>query len=68
MRGAGNCRYYRAIRVKELRLTADHLAKEEKERVWAERERQREEESTLPRPRRVRYRLEIAAARRHRGA
>ncbi|WP_339153728.1 DUF4041 domain-containing protein [Actinomadura luteofluorescens] len=39
-------RDYRAIRVKELRLTADHLAKaeEEKERVRAERERQREEE------------------------
>ncbi|GAA1831886.1 hypothetical protein GCM10009735_79470 [Actinomadura chokoriensis] len=39
-------REYRSIRVKELRLTADHLAKaeEEKERVRAERERQREEE------------------------
>src|SRR5690606_25162058 len=39
-------REYREIRVKELRLTADHLAKveEEKERVRAERERQREEE------------------------
>ena len=39
-------RGYRSIRVKELRLTADHLAKaeEEKERVRAERERQREEE------------------------
>lgn len=37
---------YRAIRIKELRLTADHLAKaeEEKERVRAERERQREED------------------------
>ncbi|MEU9016070.1 DUF4041 domain-containing protein [Actinomadura sp. NPDC048394] len=39
-------REYRAIRVKELKLTADHLAKaeEEKERVRAERERQREED------------------------
>ncbi|MEU8802438.1 DUF4041 domain-containing protein [Spirillospora sp. NPDC048819] len=39
-------REYRSVRVKELRLTADHLAKveEEKERVRAERERQREEE------------------------
>jgi Domain of unknown function (DUF4041)/Meiotically up-regulated gene 113 len=39
-------REYRAVRVKELRLTADHLAKaeEEKERVRAERERQREED------------------------
>ncbi|MUN39171.1 DUF4041 domain-containing protein [Actinomadura litoris] len=37
---------YREIRFKELRLTADHLAKaeEEKERIRAERERQREEE------------------------
>jgi hypothetical protein len=37
---------YRRIRVKELKLTADHLAKaeEEKERVRAERERQREDE------------------------
>jgi hypothetical protein len=39
-------RQYREVRVKELRLTADHLAKaeEEKERVRAERERQREED------------------------
>ncbi|MFI0406821.1 DUF4041 domain-containing protein [Actinomadura sp. 3N508] len=39
-------RPYREVRVKELRLTADHLAKaeEEKERVRAERERQREED------------------------
>jgi hypothetical protein len=39
-------REYRTIRVKELELTADHLAKaeEEKERVRAERERQREED------------------------
>ncbi|MFD0687137.1 DUF4041 domain-containing protein [Actinomadura fibrosa] len=39
-------REYRQIRVKELELTADHLAKaeEEKERIRAERERQREEE------------------------
>ncbi|MBO2457811.1 DUF4041 domain-containing protein [Actinomadura violacea] len=39
-------RAYRTVRVKELRLTADHLAKaeEEKERVRAERERQREED------------------------
>ncbi|MEV5830385.1 DUF4041 domain-containing protein [Spirillospora sp. NPDC052242] len=39
-------RQYRDVRIKELRLTADHLAKleEEKERVRAERERQREEE------------------------
>ncbi|WP_242902199.1 DUF4041 domain-containing protein [Actinomadura terrae] len=37
---------YREIRLRELRLTADHLAKaeEEKERIRAERERQREEE------------------------
>jgi hypothetical protein len=37
---------YRRVRVEELRLTADHLAKteEEKERVRAERELQREEE------------------------
>jgi len=37
---------YRRLRVKELRLTADHLAKteEEKDRIRAERERQREEE------------------------
>ncbi|GAA1575429.1 hypothetical protein GCM10009678_67660 [Actinomadura kijaniata] len=37
---------YRNLRIKELRLTADHLAKqeEEKERVRAERDRQREEE------------------------
>lgn len=39
-------RRYREVRVRELRLTADHLAKveEEKERVRAERERQREED------------------------
>ncbi|SFN28273.1 DUF4041 domain-containing protein [Actinomadura madurae] len=39
-------RQYREIRVRELKLTADHLAKaeEEKERVRAERERQREED------------------------
>ncbi|MQY09472.1 DUF4041 domain-containing protein [Actinomadura macrotermitis] len=39
-------RAYHELRVKELRLTADHLAKaeEEKERIRAERERQREEE------------------------
>ncbi|TDD65512.1 DUF4041 domain-containing protein [Actinomadura darangshiensis] len=39
-------RQYREVRVRELRLTADHLAKaeEEKERVRAERERQREED------------------------
>ncbi|MFC5181344.1 DUF4041 domain-containing protein [Actinomadura harenae] len=37
---------YRTLRVRELALTADHLAKveEEKERVRAERERRREEE------------------------
>ncbi|WP_019634342.1 DUF4041 domain-containing protein [Actinomadura atramentaria] len=37
---------YREVRRRELRLTADHLAKvdEERERVRAERERQREEE------------------------
>ncbi|GLZ05018.1 hypothetical protein Acsp03_24840 [Actinomadura sp. NBRC 104412] len=37
---------YRRLRIQELRLTADHLAKteEEKERIRAERERQREEE------------------------
>ncbi|MFI0348901.1 DUF4041 domain-containing protein [Actinomadura sp. 9N407] len=37
---------YRSVRITELRLTADHLAKteEEKERVRAEREVQREEE------------------------
>ncbi|RSN62442.1 DUF4041 domain-containing protein [Actinomadura sp. WAC 06369] len=39
-------RQYRDVRITELRLTADHLAKleEEKERVRAEREQQREEE------------------------